>query len=497
MSHILQRWLAEAGVLDPATPAPTGVAIVPAPASQPGDPAAVRYAEAALRREAATVAGCPPGGRNHALNRAAFSLEQLVAAGYLDAGTVAATLTAAGQTAGLADAEISRTLRSGARAGATRPRAVTLDPERAVRPAFTLLPGGTDADDTTAGAGAAGAVQPAAAVDPFTAHLQPGGSYLLDTPLAAAPVWGDAEHVLWAAGESLMIVGPPGVGKSTIAQQLTLARVGLTPTFLGWPVQHTTGRVLYLAMDRPRQIARSMRRMVTEDHRQQLDDRLTVWEGPLPYDVASLPTVLVRLAELAGADTIVVDSLKDAATGLVDSERAGQYNRARQFALAAGIEMVEIAHQRKNNGDHPPKTLADVHGGMEITAGAGSVFLVWGDAGDPIVEFRHLKQPADVVGPLDLSHDAAAGVTTLLAKATPVSVLAAEPTRWWTALEVATACQDGHAPKRAGVERVRRLLDRLVAAGSARRLESDEKFTATQYTYREPTTFGPSESKDA
>src|SRR5262249_30355396 len=40
-------------------------------------------------------------------------------------------------------------------------------------------------------------------------------------------LWGEGGRVLWAPGEGLMIVGPQGVGKSTIVQQLVLARMGL------------------------------------------------------------------------------------------------------------------------------------------------------------------------------------------------------------------------------------------------------------------------------
>ncbi|HEY9437579.1 MAG TPA: hypothetical protein VIS29_02810, partial [Streptomyces sp.] len=39
------------------------------------------YGRTALEREAAMVRGTLPGGRNHALNRAAFSVGQLVADG--------------------------------------------------------------------------------------------------------------------------------------------------------------------------------------------------------------------------------------------------------------------------------------------------------------------------------------------------------------------------------------------------------------------------------
>ena len=52
------------------------------------------YGHAALRAEIAALAATPPGRRNHALNRAAFSLFQLVAGGELAEAEVIAALQA-------------------------------------------------------------------------------------------------------------------------------------------------------------------------------------------------------------------------------------------------------------------------------------------------------------------------------------------------------------------------------------------------------------------
>ncbi|WP_158220332.1 bifunctional DNA primase/polymerase [Kineosporia sp. A_224] len=86
-----------------------------------------RYGLAALAAEAASVAGTTTGGRNHALNRAAFKAGQLVAAGLLSDDDVRTALMAAADTCGLlADdghAVTLRTIRSGLRAGQARPRA--------------------------------------------------------------------------------------------------------------------------------------------------------------------------------------------------------------------------------------------------------------------------------------------------------------------------------------------------------------------------------------
>lgn len=81
-----------------------------------------QYARAALEGECRRVIEAPEGTRNHALNRAAFALGQLVEAGLLDEGVVRAHLSAAACDAGLGVTEIMSTLRSGLRGGSAKPR---------------------------------------------------------------------------------------------------------------------------------------------------------------------------------------------------------------------------------------------------------------------------------------------------------------------------------------------------------------------------------------
>ena len=60
----------------------------------------------------------------------------------------------------------------------------------------------------------------------FAARILPGG-IILDEPDTPPAVWGDGESILWAEGESLIIAGPDGVGKTTLAGQLIRARLGI------------------------------------------------------------------------------------------------------------------------------------------------------------------------------------------------------------------------------------------------------------------------------
>jgi hypothetical protein len=109
--------------------------LAPRRASPPGTPAAsavahpAGYARAALDGEARRVAAAPVGRRNDTLNRAAFALGQLIAAGLLPASLACTALTDAARRAGLdrdpgcGPRGIDATIRSGLAAGTRKSRA--------------------------------------------------------------------------------------------------------------------------------------------------------------------------------------------------------------------------------------------------------------------------------------------------------------------------------------------------------------------------------------
>ena len=62
-----------------------------------------------------------------------------------------------------------------------------------------------------------------------------GASFILDAPKDIPAVWGSGGRVAWSAGEALLIVGPSGIGKTTLVQQLVL-RLGLRArAHIAWP----------------------------------------------------------------------------------------------------------------------------------------------------------------------------------------------------------------------------------------------------------------------
>lgn len=297
-------------------------------------------------------------------------------------------------------------------------------------------------------------------------HLVSGDTFVLDEDTTMVPRWGTSSAPLWARGESLMIVAPPGAGKTTVAVQLVEALIGAgTGHVLGLPITPAS-RVLYLAMDRPRQIARAMSRRFSDIHRQILRDRLVVHRGPLLSDLAQVPDQFVTLARKAGADVVVVDSLKDACAKLTDDESGSMVNRAIQYANAADIDVLVLHHQRKGQAGAKPTTLADVYGSTWLTAGAGSVVLLWGEAGSEIVELIHLKQPADAVGPWTVEHDHHTGLSSVTRGFDALAYLNGHP-----GCTVAQAAQSEHGavqkPGSAPFKRTERKLRRLVVDGLA------------------------------
>gem|GEM_PF-3321772 len=97
--------------------------------SQPASPSRLSidtggnaWADAALRRELATLCAAPEGQRNQALNTAAFNLGQIVAGGSLSEQNVTDRLSAAALSIGLEPGETAATIKSGLQAGAHTPR---------------------------------------------------------------------------------------------------------------------------------------------------------------------------------------------------------------------------------------------------------------------------------------------------------------------------------------------------------------------------------------
>lgn len=221
------------------------------------------------------------------------------------------------------------------------------------------------------------------------------------------------------------------------------------------------------------QIRRAMRRLFGEEHRKLLDEHLLVHEGPLPLDLGRVPEHLLEVVQNSGGGSVVIDSLKDAAVKLTDDEVGGNLNRAMQYVVRDGIEVMGLHHQRKGQGGAKPTTLEDVYGSTWIPAGAGSVLLLWGAAGDPIVELRQLKPPAVEVGPLKVEMDHFAGHCSVFrGQADPLVMLKNAGDAGLTAIDLARVMFECERPTDNQRKKAQRHLERLIKHGIAIREEA-------------------------
>jgi hypothetical protein len=137
---LIDQALGQAERLDLTPPPPKPKRLMSCTRVEQSDGHRRAYAEAALRGECRAVASAQKGGRNRQLNRSAFALGQLVAAGALSQSEVESALTEAARETGLSDPEIRGTLRSGLAAGKKEPRRI---PARETHPLQPSAAGST------------------------------------------------------------------------------------------------------------------------------------------------------------------------------------------------------------------------------------------------------------------------------------------------------------------------------------------------------------------
>jgi hypothetical protein len=225
-------------------------------------------------------------------------------------------------------------------------------------------------------------------------------------------IWGNpvpGGTMAWAENQGIIVAGPPGTGKSTIALQVVLRRVGiLGGEVLGMPVAVEKEPFVYLALDRADQIRQSIRRMVDPDTDREAVERLLMIDNlPPTVDLRQVETFIGWLQAL-GAKGVALDSAKDLGFDLNDSSEGQAFNFLVQATLRAGIQIFVTHHSRKvPRGDKKPLTLNDLHGSQWVAAGAGSVLMLDGVAGPEPKKLFHVK-PLTVPMPslmLELDHD--------------------------------------------------------------------------------------------
>lgn len=281
-------------------------------------PRATGWAEAAVQGELGRVMAAREGERNHALNRAAFSLAQIIAGGGLEESPTRARLLSAALAIGLPEAESLATIASGIGAGLATPRTA---PER-----------GADNHEVQAHRAEAGAEPPSIAAPlPFFCAADLHGQAVPERQ------WHVIDFI--PARTVTILAGDGGTGKSLAALQLAIATARGTP----WLGQETTeGRAVFIS---------------AEDERDELHRRLAA----------------VAVAEgFALADLDKLTCLSLAAEDALLSVPEGAGKTMKETPLFRKVEEWLSIHRPAVT---VLDTLADLFGGDEINRGQARQFI--------------------------------------------------------------------------------------------------------------------------
>lgn len=163
--------------------------------------------------------------------------------------------------------------------------------------------------------------------------------------------------------------------------------------------------------------------------------------GSTAVESQRIPQSVYEWVRRRGNDTglVVIDSLKDLLSGLIDDSDGIGFNDATQLVLnELGCDFVRLHHQRKATSDNrKPNKLSDVYGSSWLTAGQGSVVLLWGEAGSGAVELNHLKQPQEKVEAFTIHHSHSVGASSSIdVEAEVLSHAARAGERWFSLLAI-------------------------------------------------------------
>ena len=246
------------------------------------------------------------------------------------------------------------------------------------------------------------------------------GVAFLESGNNAPPIWGEGGQALWAPGQGQMIFGSDGVGKSAVLQQVCMARIGIRDSsVLGFNIEPSDKTILYLALDRPEQIKRSIARMVNLNDSviySRFKEKFIFWKGVLPFSCDFDPKGFAEWCMKIGGDNlgmVIGDSVKDMVSSCVDDGAGIGFNDTVQALLNYGVEVGVCHHNRKNSKDGKPRKLDDVYGSRWLVAGLGSVLNIWKYENDKDRrELTQLKTPyGEAIDPIDYEDNYVKGIS--------------------------------------------------------------------------------------
>jgi hypothetical protein len=338
----------------------------PEPNGRPLDPVrASRYATAALEAEITKVRTAQEGTRNETLNKAAYALAQLVAAGLLPDDLVRVHLADAAHAAGLEPGEISATIKSGMTKGLTQPRQVELhDPTPDVTVDGVRMTSGAPEHDAAeadvrfnqAVAAKARELRILEAARDKVSADKTGGDLpaLRSLPdFLAEPDDTPTYRVagLWPTGGRVVLSSPNKAGKTTLVGNQLRSLADGDP-FLGADVI-PAGRVVLLDDELDSRMLRRWLRDHGIANGEAVD--LVTMRGRLSTFNILDPATRQRWAQHIGpADVLVLDCLRPAldALGLSEDKDAGRFLEALdELTAEAGIGETLVVHHMGHTGE--------------------------------------------------------------------------------------------------------------------------------------------------
>lgn len=329
-----------------------------------------------------------------------------------------------------------------------------------------------------------------------------GDEFMFGEVAVDVPIWGDGDTLLWAEGGGLMIPSDQGLGKSLTAQQIVASRLGVGPGELLGQSIHRLGSekiVVYLALDRPRQIARSMARLFrSEVERSVARERLRIWTKPIPIDILGDTYAFADwVQETFGTNVgdLVIDSVKDLTPANLSHGEVGQsLDMAWKECRARGMNTLILHHERKTGNEESRAnrmpSLDHIYGSVWLTSGMDSILHIQGKQGENLVRYTHLKAIVDMLDPIDAVHDQENGRTDVLTLANSVNATEQKIEQVFAVISLATVGGAVVTPadvvEKTGIAKasVDRYIKALRDAGRIEQASPYDKASGTPATYR-------------